>query len=251
MTNDDGYVLSSFPILDAFGRSSTPSLAKIQRMTMDQSLKLPERAQSPGEEIANAISHGVALLGSIVAIPVLVIGAVRDGGVAGVVGASIFGATMLLLYLASTIYHALPAGKAKRVFLVLDHCAIFLLIAGTYTPFTLGVLRGSWGWSLFGVVWGLTIFGILIKTVLGTRYRGLSTGLYLVMGWLVIVAAQPMLNAVPVPGLLWLLAGGLAYTLGVVFFLIDSRVRYAHFVWHLFVVAGSFCHFVAVFWYAA
>ena len=210
-----------------------------------------ERPQSLGEEIANAISHGVGALGAIVAMPVLIAGALRDGGAAHVVGASVFGVMLLLLYLASTIYHALPPGKAKRVFLILDHSAIFLLIAGTYTPFTLGVLRGAWGWSLFGAVWGLAIFGVLAKAKFGTRYQGLSIGLYLAMGWLVLVAAKPVLSLVPLPGLLWLLAGGLAYTFGVVFFVLDSRVRYAHFVWHVFVVAGSLCHFMAVFWYAA
>ena len=208
-----------------------------------------ERPQTFGEELANAISHGIALLGSVAAMPILVIGA-ADGGASAIIGASIFGATLLMLYLTSTIYHALPAGKAKQVFMVIDHCAIFLLIAGTYTPFTLGVLSGAWGWSLFGVVWGLAIFGILLKAMLGTRYQALSTALYLAMGWLVVVAAQPVMSAMPVPGLLWLLAGGLSYTLGVVFFHVDSRVRYAHFVWHLFVVAGSFCHVVAVFRYA-
>jgi len=209
-----------------------------------------ERPQTSKEELANAISHGVGALGSIAAIPILVVGAVRDGGVAEVVGASVFGATLLFLYLASTIYHALPAGKAKQAFQVVDHCAIFLLIAGTYTPVTLGVLRGSWGWSLFGVVWGLAIFGILHKTIFGPGCPRLSSWLYLAMGWLVVVAALPMVNSVPIPGLLWLLAGGLAYTSGVAFFLADNRLRYAHFVWHLFVVAGSSCHFVAVFWYA-
>ncbi len=210
-----------------------------------------ERPQAFGEELANAISHGIALIAFIVAVPVLVIGAARTGGASAVVGASIFSATLLLLYLASTIYHALPAGKAKRVFMIIDHCAIFLLIAGTYTPFTLGVLNGAWGWSLFGVVWGLALVGILLKTISGTQYQALSVALYLAMGWLVVVATQPMLNTVPVPGLLWLLAGGLSYTFGVVFFHFDSRARYAHFVWHLFVVAGSVCHFAAVFWYAA
>jgi hemolysin III len=210
-----------------------------------------ERPQSTGEEIANAISHGVALLGAIAAIPILVVGAVRDGGVSGIVGASIFGVTLLFLYLASTIYHSLPVGKAKRIFMIIDHCAIFLLIAGTYTPITLGALRGSWGWSLFGIVWGLAIFGIILKTIFRKRYQALSTFLYLVMGWLVIVAAQPLLSSVAMPGLLWLLAGGLAYTVGIAFYFIDSKVRYAHFVWHLFVIAGSCCHFVAVLWYAA
>jgi len=155
-----------------------------------------------------------------------------------------------MLYLASTLYHALPVGKGKRVFLVLDHCAIFLLIAGTYTPFALGVLRGAWGWSLFGVVWGLAVIGILSKTLFTAGSGVLSTGLYLAMGWLVVTAARPMIDVVPTTGLLWLLAGGLAYTLGVVFFLLDNRVRYAHFVWHLFVVAGSLCHFAAVVGYA-
>ncbi len=209
-----------------------------------------DRPQAFGEEIANAVSHGVALIASIVAIPVLVIGAARTGSTSAVVGAAIFGATLLLLYLSSVIYHVLPAGKAKRVFMVLDHCAIFLLIAGTYTPFTLGVLNGAWGWSLFGVVWSLALIGILLKSIHGPKYQNLSVALYLLMGWLVIVAIKPMLSVVPVPGLLWLLAGGLAYTFGVVFFHYDYRMRYAHFIWHLFVVLGSVCHFVAVFWYA-
>lgn len=210
-----------------------------------------DRPQTRGEELANAISHGIAFVAAVAAIPVLVIGAVHDGGASAIIGASIFGATLLMLYLVSTIYHALPAGRAKQVFMVIDHCAIFLLIAGTYTPFTLGVLNGAWGWSLFGAVWGLALVGILLKTILGTRYHALSIVLYLVMGWLVVVATKPMLSAVPAPGLLWLLAGGLFYTFGVVFYHFDSRVHYAHFVWHLFVVAGSSCHFVAVFWYAA
>jgi hemolysin III len=213
--------------------------------------KITQRQQSRGEELANAVSHGVALLVAIVATPVLIISAVRAGEVSAVIGASIFGGTMLMLYLASTIYHALPTGKAKRIFMIIDHCAIFLLIAGTYTPFTLGVLRGSWGWSLFGVVWGLCLIGILLKAFFGTRYQLLSLCLYLTMGWLVVVAAQPVINAVPVPGLFWLLAGGVAYTAGVLFFLLDNRVRYAHFVWHLFVLTGTSCHFVAVFSYAA
>ena len=210
-----------------------------------------DRAQTLGEEIANSLCHGLALLASIAALPVLIVDAVRDGGGVSIVGASVFGTTMLLLYLTSTIYHALPFGRGKRAFLVLDHCAIFLLIAGTYTPFTLGVLNGSWGWSLFGVVWGLAIVGILLKTVFAARGDVFSTSLYLAMGWLVVIAVHPMLNAVPTAGLLWLLAGGLAYTLGVTFFILDSRIRYGHFVWHLFVVVGSVCHFVAVLRYAA
>ena len=209
------------------------------------------RPQSFGEEIANSLCHGLALLAAIGALPVLIVNAIRDGGGASIAGAGIFGATMLMLYLTSTIYHALPAGKGKRIFLVLDHCAIFLLIAGTYTPFALGALRGAWGWALFGVVWGLAVFGILIKTVFAARGDLLSTCFYLAMGWLVVIAVKPMFEAIPATGLLWLLAGGLAYTLGVVFYVLDNRIHYAHFVWHLFVVAGSLCHFAAVIWYAA
>jgi hemolysin III len=181
----------------------------------------------------------------------LIVGAVHHSGAASVAGAAVFGVTLLSLYLCSTVYHALPAGKAKHVFRILDHCAIFLLIAGTYTPFTLGALRGAWGWSLFGVVWGLALFGILCKTLMSARSHVLSTGLYLAMGWLVVIAVEPLFDAVPAPGLLWLLAGGLAYTLGVVAFAVDARIRYAHCLWHLFVVVGSACHFVAVFWYSA
>jgi len=210
-----------------------------------------DRAQTRGEELANSISHGVALLASLFALPILIVGAGREGGAASIVGASVFGATMTLLYMTSTLYHALPAGKAKRAFLVLDHCAIFLLIAGTYTPFALGALRGAWGWSLFGVVWGLAAFGITCKAVFAARGHVLSTGLYLGMGWLVVVAAPRLFEALPAAGLMWLLAGGLAYTLGVCFFVLDNRVRYAHFAWHLFVVVGSACHFVAVLCYAA
>lgn len=218
---------------------------------MSNSNETSSRAQTYGEEVANSISHGVASLGAIIAIPVLAIGADRAGGLTGVIGASVFGATMLLLYLSSTIYHALPAGRAKRVFQILDHCAIFLLIAGTYTPFTLGVLKGSLGWTLFGIVWGLTVFGIILKAVYGTRYQGLSTALYLAMGWLGVIAAQPLFDNLHLSGLLWIVGGGLAYTLGVVFFILDHRLRYAHFIWHLFVVIGSFCHFMAVFFYAS
>jgi hemolysin III len=208
------------------------------------------RPQSRGEEIANSVSHGLALLAAIAGLPVLIVFAVERSDAAQVVGVSIFGAAMVALYLASTLYHALPPNRAKRVFYLLDHSAIFLLIAGTYTPFTLGVLRGSWGWTLFGMVWGLAAVGILLKIFGWARHPVVSTGLYLVMGWLVLVAVQPLVAHLPREGLAWLVAGGLAYTLGVAFFVLDERVRYAHFVWHLFVIAGSGCHFVAVLGYA-
>lgn len=212
---------------------------------MEYHATLP-RPQSPAEELANTLSHGIALLLTIAALPVLVIDAVRDGGASAVVGASVFGAAMVVLYLVSTLYHALPAGSAKRVFVILDHSAIFLLIAGTYTPFALGALSGPWGWSLFGIVWGLALLGIALKAFFGTRFQPLSLALYLVMGWLVLIAGKTLLEAIPPAGLAWLTAGGVAYTLGVVFFVLDERVRFAHFVWHLFVIAGTACHFVAV-----
>jgi hemolysin III len=158
---------------------------------------------------------------------------------------------MVLLYLASTLYHALPQGKAKRAFQLIEHAAIFLLIAGTYTPFTLGVLRGAWGWTLFGLVWGLAAIGVLLAVVGGVRrYRVLSVLLYLGMGWLVVVAIRPLWLSMPLSGLLWLVAGGLAYTVGVAFFA-AKRLRYGHFVWHLFVLAGTACHFIAVLFSAA
>lgn len=219
---------------------------------MVEALNLRERIQSPGEEVANSVSHGVGLLAVMTAFPVLVIAAVQRGGVAGIVGASIFASTMVLLYLTSMLYHALPTNsRAKQVFQVVDHVAIFLLIAGTYTPFTLGVLYGTWGWTLFGFVWGLALVGIVLKVIGGARYTTLSTYLYLAIGWLPIIAIKPMWLHVPVWGLLWLLAGGIAYTVGVIFFMMDERLHYSHFVWHLFVIAGTACHFVAVLWYAA
>jgi hemolysin III len=206
------------------------------------------RAQSRGEEIANSVSHGVGFVLALVAAPVLVMSATRHGA-AAIVGASVFAASLALLYLASTLYHALPDSRAKRVFRVLDHVAIFLLIAGTYTPFTLGVLRGPWGWSLFGVIWGLAVLGIVLKSTLGPRHAKLSTLVYLAMGWLIVIAARPLVLHMPGTGLTWLLAGGLAYTGGVVFYA-ARRVPYAHFLWHLAVLGGTVCHFVAVWRYA-
>jgi hemolysin III len=209
-----------------------------------------ERPQSLGEEIANSLSHGLGFLATVAAFPVLVIAAQQRGDTAAIVGASVFGTTMVLLYLASTLFHALPAGRAKRVFQVLDHSAIYLLIAGTYTPFTLGVLRGSLGWTLFGIVWGLAVAGTVAKAIGGVRYTTLSTWTYLAMGWLVVIAAKTVWTLVPGWGLFWLIAGGVAYTAGALFFMAE-RIRYFHFVWHLFVVAGTACHFVAVLRYAA
>jgi hemolysin III len=205
------------------------------------------RAQSLGEEIANSISHGVGFLAALAALPILVIAALPRGP-AAVVGAVVFAATAATLYLTSTLYHALASQRAKRIFQILDHGAIYLLIAGTYTPFTLGVLRGTWGWTLFGLIWGLALAGVALKAIGGVRYPRLSTAVYLVMGWLVLVAAKPLWLGVPAWGLFWLIAGGVAYTAGVCFYA-ANRLRYGHFVWHLFVLAGTGCHFVAVLYY--
>ncbi len=208
-----------------------------------------ERPLSRGEEIASSVSHGVGVVAGLAAAPWLVLAGVRRDGAAGAVGASVFAATVVLLYLASTLYHALPAGRAKRVFRILDHSAIYLLIAGTYTPFMLGAIRGPWGWTLLGAVWTLAVAGIALKGAGGIRYPRLSTAVYIAMGWLAIVAIRPLWPMVPVAGWLWIFAGGLAYTAGVAFYAAD-RLRYGHFVWHLFVLAGTACHIVAVWRYA-
>jgi hemolysin III len=215
------------------------------RMIRETALPSPPRRQSLGEEIANSVSHGVGAVVAAVAGLLLVVSAAGRGDTVAVIGASVFAATMVLLYLTSTLYHALPHGRAKRVFCVLDHSAIYLLIAGTYTPFTLGVLRGGWGWPLFGVVWGLAILGIVLKATGSLRHPWRSTALYVAMGWLCVIAAQPLYRRLPAPSLRWLVAGGLAYTAGVAFYA-SARLRYSHFVWHLFVLAGTGCHFVAV-----
>ena len=211
----------------------------------------PGREQSQGEEIANSISHGLGLVAALVGTPFLIVQAARHGNAGFIAGTSIFSATAAILYLASTLYHALPAGKAKRVFRIIEHSAIYLLIAGTYTPFTLGVLSGAWGWTLLGVTWFLAAAGVALKAFSRASHPILSTVLYLLMGWVVVIAVDPLLARMPTAGLLWLIAGGLSYTAGVVFFATDSRLQYGHLVWHLFVMAGTACHYFAIIWYAA
>lgn len=211
-----------------------------------------DRPQSFGEELANSISHGIGLLAALVGAPVLVVFAVQRGDALGVVGASVFALSMIVLYAASTLYHAIPHERyAKTLFRTLDHGAIYLLIAGTYTPFTLGVLGGPWGWTLLGLVWSMAVAGVALKSLGRFNHPVLSTSLYLAMGWIVIIAIKPLWLSMPSWGLFWLAAGGVAYTLGVVFFALDRRVRYAHFVWHLFVITGTACHFIAVLFYSA
>ncbi len=209
-----------------------------------------DRPQTRGEEIANAISHGLGFALAVASLPILVWQAARLGSAADIVGATLFSATAMLLYGISTLYHALPHGAAKRWFNRFDHAAIYVFIAGSYTPFTLGVLRGGWGWSLFGVVWAAAAFGVAVKLLNRLKHPLVSTGLYVAMGWAVVIAVAPLMQRMPGAGLAWLVAGGLAYTLGAVAFLLDNRVRYMHFVWHLFVLAGSVCHFFAALGYA-
>src|SRR5215213_10319067 len=200
------------------------------------------------EERACSISHGIGLAASVVALPVLVGNALQRGDTWQVVGGAIFGMMLILLYAASTVYHSCPPHH-KALWRVLDHSAIYLLIAGTYTPFTLGALRGPWGWSILAVIWSLAAGGIVLKMGLGFRYPRLSTAVYLLMGWLIVVAARPLHRAIGSSGMAWLAAGGLSYTAGVYFYTRD-HLRYRHFVWHLFVLAGSACHLVAVATYA-
>ena len=187
---------------------------------------------------------------AVAATPILIIGAVNGGGASDVVGSSIFGATLVLLYLASTSYHAVPAGRLKDFLHRIDHAAIYLLIAGTYTPFTLGVLSGAWGWTLFGIVWGAAAVGVCDKLIVGIRHPKLSTALYLIMGWAVLIVIRPLVLSMPPQGVAWLVAGGLSYSAGVVFYK-AHHLPYNHFIWHLFVLAGSTCHFFSVLWYAA
>jgi hemolysin III len=207
------------------------------------------RPQTLREEVANALSHGLGFLLAVASLPVLVVFASRQGSPVTVVSAVVFSVTMMLLYLVSAVYHALPPGRWKRWFNRLDHAAIFLFIAGSYTPFVLGPLRGTWGWTLFGAVWTLAVVGIAAKAFDRLRHPGWSTGLYVALGWLALVAIEPMVERIAAEGLWLIVSGGVAYTVGAVFFLVDHRVRYAHFVWHLFVMAGSSCHFLAALWY--
>jgi hemolysin III len=209
-----------------------------------------DRTQTVGEEIANSVSHGAGFVMGVVALPLLVITAQRRHDGWQVVASAIYATTLVLLYGASMLYHAFPSrSPAKRVLRALDHGAIYLLIAGTYTPFALGALRGVWGWTLLGTVWGLALAGIALKAGVGYRYPRLSTAVYLLMGWIAVVALGPLYAALGPEGLGWLLAGGASYSLGVFFFANDG-LRYRHFVWHLFVLVGSVCHLVAVAGYA-
>lgn len=200
------------------------------------------------EEYANIATHGIGALLSIVALVVMVVYATRYGNPYHIVSVSIFGATLILLYLMSTLYHTFRDPKIKHVFRVFDHSCIYLLIAGSYTPFTLVTLRGGWGWTLFGLTWGLALCGVVFKIFFTKRFNLLSTLMYIALGWTAIIAIKPVIENVPVWGITWLVSGGLLYTFGTIFYL-WRRIPYHHAIWHLFVMAGSFCHFLAVFYY--
>ncbi len=208
------------------------------------------REQTWGEELANALSHGIGLLLAVASLPILVHHAVVHGSAADIVAASLFAGTAIMLYLVSTLYHAVRCAAAKVWLKRLDHASIYLFIAGSYMPFLFGVLRGAWGWSLFGVVWAAAALGVGAKLLDRLRHRLWSTGLYVAMGWVALVAATPLVERLSAAGLAWLIAGGVSYTAGAIVFLFDSRLRYAHFVWHLFVIGGSTCHFFAALWHA-
>lgn len=205
-------------------------------------------AYTPREELANTLTHAVGIALSIAGLSLLVTMASLHGDAWHVVSTAVFGTTLVLLYTASTCYHAFRRPETKRLLRKLDHAGIFLLIAGTYTPFVLVSLRGPWGWSLFGVVWGLGVLGVVLKFWLAGRFKLASTLIYLGMGWLVLIAIRPMTEVVPAPGLWWLVAGGLCYTGGAAFYL-WKRLPYHHAIWHLFVLAGSVCHWTSVYGY--
>ena len=212
----------------------------------DETRALPKWTQSVGEEIANSVSHGLGFIGAVIGTPILLVAALRNGNNGFFAGTIVFSVTMSMLYLGSTLYHAWPRTRAKEILRLFDHSAIYFLIAGTYTPFTLGPLRGTIGAVLLVVIWALALVGVAIKIVRGpSRHPKLALTLYLGMGWLAVIVLRPFVTAVPFATIVWLFAGGIAYTIGVLFF-VNKRLRYAHLIWHLFVLAGSSCHFAAV-----
>jgi len=204
--------------------------------------------QTKLEEILNGSTHAVGLGLSLAGLVLLVVFASLRGDAWHIVSCSIYGATLIILYNASTLYHFTTGERLKKFYQLLDHSAIFLLIAGTYTPFTLVNLRGPWGWTLFGLVWGLALIGVLLESFCTHRFRLISLPIYLLMGWLIVIAAKPLIHSVPTGGLVWLALGGLAYTLGAIFYAWE-RLPFGHSIWHLFVLAGSICHFFSILFY--
>ena len=222
-----------------------PSIKNINCMDVNYEKDEP---QSLGEEIASSVTHGIGTALSIAALVLLVVFASKHGGAWRIVSLSIYGATLVFLYLSSTLYHSFPEGRAKHFFRYLDHSSIFLLIAGSYTPIVLVALQGLWGWTLFAIIWTLAIGGILAKILLKGKLEIISVLFYILMGWIIVVAIKPLLQAVPIALFAWLLAGGLFYTLGTIFYA-WKKLPYNHTIWHLFVLAGSAAHFFGIFFY--
>ena len=206
------------------------------------------REQTVLEEVLNSVTCGVGLCLSIAALAVLTVSASLGKDAWRIVSVSVYSASLLLLFLFSTLYHCVPSKKAKRIFEILDHCAIYLLIAGTYTPFALVTLRGLWGWTLFGVIWSLALFGVLFKIFFIERFRFLSAIIYLLMGWLIVVALEPLTQHLPPKGIAWLFAGGVIYSVGL-FFYAWKKLLFHHTLWHFFVLAGCVCHFFSILFY--
>ncbi len=204
-----------------------------------------ESRYTQGEEIANSVTHGVGTALSIAGLTLLVVLASLYGDAWRIVSFSIYGSTLVMLFLASTLYHSFSNPKVKRILRVLDHSSIFLLIGGTYTPFMLVSIRGAWGWSLFGVIWGLALVGIILKIMMTGRFRLLSTLTFLLMGWLCLIAFKELLAGIPSGGMIWLASGGFLYTFGVIFYIWRS-LPYNHAIWHLFVIGGAACHFFSI-----
>lgn len=196
-------------------------------------------------ELFNSISHLVGAVAALAGMAALITAAAIVADTLTLISVSVYGLTLVLLYTASTLYHSFR-GTAKNIFKKIDHYAIYFLIAGTYTPFTLVTLGGAWGWSIFGVVWGLVILGIVIEVLPFDRRRILPVIIYLLMGWVVLVALAPLVRSLPTAGLIWLAAGGLTYTLGVIFYALDERIPHGHGIWHLFVLVGSICHYITI-----
>ncbi len=210
--------------------------------------KLINNFYTLGEEIFNSISHGIGTCLGIAALVLSIVFAVLYGDVLCVVSAALYGSTMVILYGMSTLYHAFQGERVKKVFRIFDHCSIYLLIAGTYTPYTLVTLRGALGWTLFGIVWGVTILGIVFNSVNLEKFKKVSMVCYLVTGWVILIAIKPMIERMKLPGLILLLAGGVLYTFGILFYK-AKKLPYAHPVWHLFVLGGSILHFFSILFY--
>jgi len=202
------------------------------------------------DEKFNSISHLIGAALALAGLAVLVVSASLKGDPWRIVSFSVYGITLFALYLFSTLYHSLR-GEAKALFQKIDHTAIYLLIAGTYTPFTLVTMKGTWGWTIFGIVWGLAVAGIIQELALTTKHRILSVVIYLVMGWVVVIAFRPLMRLLPVRGMVWLVAGGLFYTIGVIFYVLDKKIRHGHGIFHVFVLAGSISHYISIIWYVS